>query len=156
MKKIIQKRSVIICISIISAIHFSFTGCYSSKAQKRSSSTFSSKLKKNKKVPLYYDFGDVILPHELSVVKDSSFVYRSNGISAGVLTLKGSVEINSLFAFFENNMAKDNWKFLSSFKSPRTIMLFQKVTRWCIIRITEETFNTIVEIWVAPNTDESG
>ncbi len=30
-------------------------------------------------VPLYLDFGDVLIPHELSVEKDSSFVFRTPG-----------------------------------------------------------------------------
>jgi len=74
--------------------------------------------------------------------------------------LKGNVERNSLIAFFQNNMAKDNWNEISLFKSPQTstIILFQKENRWCVIKINEETFNTHVEIGVAPiiNEPDSG
>jgi hypothetical protein len=100
--------------------------------------------------PLYYDFGDILIPRELKVVKDSSFVFRTPGLSAGVLALKGNVEVNSLITFFETNMAKDNWTPVSSFKSPRSMLLFQKENRWCVINITDESFSTYVEIWVAP------
>lgn len=100
--------------------------------------------------PLYYDFGDILIPRELNVVKESSFVFRTPGLSAGVLSLKGNVEVNSLIAFFETNMAKDNWTPMSSFKSPRSMMLFQKENRWCVINITDQSFSTYVEIWVAP------
>ena len=105
--------------------------------------------------PLYYDFGDVLVPSELKVNPNDSFVYRTPGFSAGVLVMKGRVEMTSLIAFFENNMSKDNWQPISSFKSPRTIMLFQKENRWCIINISEREFNTHVEIWVAPTTGEA-
>ncbi|MBW1822721.1 MAG: hypothetical protein JRI92_13440 [Deltaproteobacteria bacterium] len=67
--------------------------------------------------------------------------------------LKGRVEIGSLISFFEKNMAKDNWRLISSFKSSRTIMLFQKQNRWCVINITE-SMSTRIEIWVAPTMSE--
>jgi hypothetical protein len=51
-------------------------------------------------------------------------------------------------------MAKDNWKLVSSFKSPRTILFFSKMNRICIINITEGKFKSEVEIWVAPTTNE--
>ena len=107
-------------------------------------------------VPLYYDFGDVLVPSELKIDKDASFVFRTPGYSAGVMALKGRVESNSLINFFDNNMAKDNWKLVSYFKSRRTIMLFNKENRWCVINITEGDFTTNTEIWVSPTTLETG
>lgn len=109
----------------------------------------------SKNEPIYYDFGDVLVPRQLTVDRKLSFVYRTPGFSAGVLSLKGRVEINSLLTFFHNNMAKDNWRLVSSFKSMRTIMLFQKENRWCVINITEKDFYTYVEIWVSPTMNES-
>jgi hypothetical protein len=106
-------------------------------------------------VPLYHDFGDVLIPHELVVDKDASFVFRTPGLSAGVLALKGRVEINSLITFFENNMAKDNWRAVSSFKSPRSMLLYQKENRWCVISITDKGFTTHVEIWVSPTIGQA-
>ena len=102
----------------------------------------------------YYDFGDVLVPQELKVEKKSSFIYQTDGFSAGVLVLKGRIETSSLISFFENNMTKDNWKIISTFKSGRTMLLFQKANRWCVMNIIDETFNTYVEIWVAPTTTD--
>ena len=102
-------------------------------------------------VPLYYDFEDVLVPSELKVDKDRSFVFEVPHLRAGLLVLNGRVETNSLTRFFENNMVKDNWRLVSSFKSRRTIMFFNKPNRSCIISITEKRFSTDVEIWVAPN-----
>jgi hypothetical protein len=104
--------------------------------------------------PLYYDFGDVLVPIELKVDKKKSFVYHAPGFTAGILALSGRTELNSLIRFFENNMAKDNWHLVSSFKSPRTIMFFNKPNRSCIINITEKRLKTEVEIWVAPNLED--
>ena len=105
--------------------------------------------------PKYYDFGDVLVPEELSVDKDDSFIVKTPGFSAGVIIAKGRVERNSLINFFENNMVKDNWPLVASFKSPRTMMLFHKENRWCVISITDRNleYNTHIEIWVAPSID---
>ncbi len=114
------------------------------------------KSEQKKDVPMYMDFGDVMVPKELKVVKEQTFIYRTAGHTSGVLTLKGSVEMNSLIAFFENNMSKDNWNKISEFKSPRTVLLFQKENRYCVINIVEGAYESVVEIWVAPTMGESG
>jgi len=104
----------------------------------------------DRNAPLYYDFGDVLVPREMKVDKNASFVFRTPGLSAGVLSLKGRVEGSSLIAFFENNMANDNWSLVSAFKSYRNILLFKKESRWCVINITEKKMYTYLEIWVSP------
>ena len=88
--------------------------------------------------------------------KKSSYIVQSPGFLTGILALKGNIERNSLIAFFENNMAKDNWRQISLFKSPRTstIMVFQKENRWCVISINKKDYNTYVEIGVAPAINE--
>ncbi len=109
-----------------------------------------------KNAPLYYDFEDVLIPRELKLNTKSSFVYRTTGWTAGVLVFTSKVERTSLIQFFENNMAKDNWLSASSFKSPRTLLLFQKENRWCVINITDTSWDTMVEIWVAPFSGLAG
>ena len=134
---------------------FVMSGCTWFKAQAGDPKPQQPK-KESGPVPLYYDFGDVLVPSELKLIEKSSFVFKTPGLSAGVLALKGRVEMSSLIDFFENNMAKDNWRQVSSFKSTRTIMLFQKENRWCVINITDGDYNTMVEIWVAPTTEGTG
>ncbi len=126
-------------------------GCSALKSNKGTSSSGQpGQPAKAKPKSLYYDFGDVLLPSELKIDKENSFVFRTPGLTAGVLSLKGRVEINSLITFFENKMPVDGWQAISAFKAPRSMMLFRKQTRWCVISITEAQFNTRVEIWVAP------
>jgi len=115
-----------------------------------------AKGKDDKKAPLYYDFGDVLIPSELDLDVNSSFVYHTSGFTAGILAFKSKAELGSMVAFFENNMAKDNWQSVGAFKSPRTLLLFQKENRWCVINITDNRWDTQVEIWVAPFSDLSG
>jgi len=142
---------------IILFASFCTTGCINAlKTTRKSPKTLQTI--KQQPVSLYYDFGDVLIPKELKIVQSKSFIYRTGGNASGVMVLKGRVELTSLINFFANNMAKDSWKLISTFKSPRTLMLFQKDNRWCVIYISEGKFSfpSNVEIWVAPAQGDSG
>lgn len=127
------------------------TGCSALKGSKSSSSqTTPPQRAQPANAPVYYDFGDVLLPKELKIDKDESFIFNSPGLTAGVLTLSGRVDASSLTNFFENKMPADGWSLLSAIKAPRTKMLFKKESRWCVISIHEGQLSTDVEVWVAP------
>ncbi len=156
MIKVRSRQTVLMAIGMITLFFFIVSGCFTLKSS-TSSSNQELAVKKNKEsAPLYYDFGDVLIPKELKVDKKSSYIVQSPGFLTGILALKGDVERNSLIAFFQNNMAKDNWREISLFKSPQTstILLFQKENRWCVISIIEKNYNTYVEIGVAPTVNE--
>ncbi len=106
--------------------------------------------------PVYYDFGDILIPRELQVDRKASFVHHSGGATAGLMVLRGKVEPKSLISFFENNMLKDNWRIQGSIKSSENMLLFRKEARWCMIHIKETFLNTHVQIWVLPSLDEKG
>ena len=97
----------------------------------------------------YYDFKDVPVPKEMEIKRDKSFVFQTTEFAAGLLTFSGRVELDSLISFFRIKLPEDGWHFLSSIKSPKTIMFFQKENRLCIITITSKTFTTDAEILVA-------
>ena len=146
-----HKRMWLVVLGLTIAMIISISGC--SSLTKKDDKATAPSAKSDSGVPaLYYDFGDVLVPKELKVDKKSSFIYQTAGFSAGVLVLKGRIETSSLISFFEKNMTKDDWRMISSFKSERTMLLFQKAHRWCVMNITDESFNTYVEIWVAPTT----
>ena len=150
-------RWILTGIIMMTAFLILFSGCSGTqiKADTSPAAATESATKMEKgPTPLYYDFGDVLIPSELKVDRNASFVFRTPGFSAGVLSLKGRVEINSLIKFFDANMVKDNWRLVSSFKSRRTIMLFHKGNRWCVINITEKNYYTYAEVWVSPATTE--
>jgi hypothetical protein len=136
---------------VLGAFALFMTSCATTDSNSTTGGTSEAAIQKDQgSTPIYREFGDVLVPSEMDVVPDSSFVYSSSGLSSGVLSLKGRVDTDSLISFFQNNMAKDNWKMVSYFKSPKSIMLFRKETRWAVINITEKTFYTYAEIWVAP------
>jgi hypothetical protein len=106
------------------------------------------------KAPVYYDFGDVMLPSDLKVDKKDSFIMNSGGVTSGILVLKGSLDANSLVGFFESKMPVDGWRKIGRFSSKRSLLVFMKQTRWCVIGVIEGQFGTHVEIWVAPTEKE--
>jgi len=132
------------------AILFLFTGC-AGLINSLGVSSNPSEQSEEASIPLYRDFEDVAIPRELKEDKKNTYIIESSGYRSGILALKGRVERNSLINFFKDNMSKDNWKAITSFKTPkRSIMLFQKENRWCMINVTEKEINTYIEIGVVP------
>ncbi len=154
MTKMWRGRTIWGCIITMMAFFLFITAC-STQNLKEGLTSGSVAGKDKGPSPVYYDFGDVLVPSEMKIDKKTSFIYKTPGFAGGVLSLKGRVEVNSLINFFGRNMDKDNWKLISSFKAPRTIMLFHKGNRWCVINISEKDFSTRAEVWVAPTIDET-
>ena len=153
MQKINRYRVGMILFGIMVALILLSVGCSSTP---KSTDGSEAREKDEKNAPLYYDFEDVLIPRDLKLNTKSSFVYHTAGLTAGVLVFTSKVDRDSLIQFFENNMAKDNWLAVSSFKSPRTLLLFQKENRWCVINITDNNWDTLVEIWAAPSSGQPG
>jgi hypothetical protein len=97
----------------------------------------------------YYDFEDVPVPAEMELKIDRSFVFQTTEFAAGLLAFSGRVESDSLISFFRIKLPDNGWRFLSSIKSPKTILFFQKEKRLCIITIISKAFTTDAEILVA-------
>ncbi len=105
------------------------------------------------RAPLYYDgFNDILIPGELKQDKKASSIFQSRGFAAGMMVFKGRVERESLVAFFKDNMAKDNWKLTGAVSADKSILLFLKETRWCVMSISEGFWNSVAEISVLPSS----
>ncbi|MCU0539586.1 MAG: hypothetical protein MUF46_06825 [Desulfobacterales bacterium] len=105
------------------------------------------------RLPDVREFDDVLVPREMEVNRDASFVYRGTSLPTGLLRLAGPVEATSLMRYFEVNLPKDGWKQVSRFRAPQSLMVFQKAERMCIIAIEDSTFRTFMDIWVVPLND---
>jgi len=143
-------KPVVNIMIVVLSVFFIF-GCSDMFSKSPEGEPSADQPKSRKTTAVYYDFEDVLIPMELSVVKDRTVVILTPGFTSGILTLKGRVERRSLFNFFSNNMQKDNWNVLSQIKSPgTTIMVFQKTSRTAVITIRDEQIYTYVEVGVAP------
>ena len=101
-------------------------------------------------LPVYYDFEDISIPPELTLDKERSFIYETSKFKTGILVFKGRIDVSSLVAFFQENMKKNNWVFINSFKYKGYILNFQKEDKSCLITLYDRVFNTIVEVRVGP------
>ncbi len=155
---------LVVFVGMMAFLMVVFTGCSTLGIQGMSggdtaaSDSTDPGPKSRKTTAVYYDFEDVLIPMELSIVKEKTVVVSTPGFTSGIIALKGRVERRSLFNFFNHNMQKDNWNVITQIKSPgATIMVFQKTTRTAVITIRDEQFNTFVEVGVAPTvTAETG
>ncbi len=98
----------------------------------------------------YYHFEDVLIPHELKLEMDKSFVYENPSVKAGRLVFSGRVQVQSLSNFFTHNMEKDGWKLVNKFGFKDVVLNFSKSDRNCTVNIYDRPINTIVEVWVGP------
>jgi hypothetical protein len=106
-----------------------------------------------KKLPDQKEFGDVMIPREMDIDKDASFIYNRGGVNAGLLRLSGRVDGKSLMRYFQNNMANEGWRMASQFQAPQSLMLFEKENRVCVIMLEDSTFQTFVDVWVVPRNE---
>ena len=105
----------------------------------------------------YLDFDDVKIPAGLDLDRDESFVYESQSIKAGVLTFSGMQKVTDMLTFFQDNMVRDGWKQMSSFKYRKNILIYTKPGKVCLIVVVyPPPFNKItVEVWVSPLRPEA-
>lgn len=100
----------------------------------------------------YFDFDDVPVPDDMQHQIKKSLIVETPQLKFGMSIFEGRVDAMSLVTFFQTYMPKDNWMLRSSLKSVRTVMVFEKADRNCIISITDGEFKTHLEIWIAPVT----
>ncbi len=100
--------------------------------------------------PIFYDFPDIPTPQELELQPKESYVVQAGAIKAGILTLRGRVDLNSLISFFQMALPRENWKPKGSFRYQRSVLIFEKPEKTCVIRLYEDIIYTYVEIFVTP------
>lgn len=147
----------ILRLSLVVLMIFSLSGCMGNSLSKGPEQEPADGIqpKTRKTTAVYYDFEDVLIPMELTLVQDRTVVVSTPGFTSGIITLKGRIERRVLFNFFNNNMQKDNWNVISQIKSPgTTIMVFQKSARTSVITIRDEQFYTYVEVGVSPTVSD--
>jgi hypothetical protein len=100
--------------------------------------------------PSFYDFQDIPIPSELSLVTKESTVFQGGAVKGGMLTFKGRVEPSSVVNFFMVALARENWKHRGDIRYRKSVLLFEKPDRFCIISIRESSYYTYVELYVVP------
>ncbi|HBE94100.1 MAG TPA: hypothetical protein DDW80_01405 [Desulfovibrio sp.] len=83
----------------------------------------------------YYDFGDILVPRELSFLADESYVFDTTSFKSGVMIFSGRVNNADLVNFFITSMTKDGWNLVTSLKAEKSILIFDKFNKSASIQI---------------------
>lgn len=144
------------CLGIVFLLWVGLAGCSVLKPIEDQNSAPDKPTQTGDHFAEYHNFDDILIPSQLKVNKRTSSIFETENLVAGVISLKGRMDVDALVEFFKNNMNKDNWSAVSMFKGPRTILLFEKGSRWCVITMTNGQYDAQVqvEIWVTPKSDE--
>jgi hypothetical protein len=129
------------------------TGCSVLKPIEGASSGKGGTLFQRRNSPVYHDFDDILIPGELRLNRKMSSVFQTETVAAGVLAFSGKIDTQTLIQFFKDNMAKDNWRWVSGFKGTSSLLIFEKGNRWCVITVTGVGYGTQTTVWVAPKTN---
>lgn len=113
----------------------------------------TKKVEAQKRLPDVREFEDVLVPRDMLIDRDASFVYSGAGQPMGLLRMSGRVDATSLMRFFKTNMPNDGWQMVSELRAPQSFLMYQKAKRMCVILIEDGTFQTFADIWVVPSND---
>lgn len=98
----------------------------------------------------YADFDDVPIPRELTIEKGSSTLLTSSGIKVGTENFKGKVDVTSLNKAMVGYMTQDGWKLISYLRGEKSILVFEKPDRVCVLYILDSSYSTGMQVFVTP------
>jgi len=98
----------------------------------------------------YFEFQDIPIPPEIDVQPKESNVFVAGQIKMGFLTLRGRVDSNSMMNFFVAALPHEGWRLKGQFRYNRSLLIFDKPDKVCVILMKEATYYTYVEIYVSP------
>ena len=141
-------RKSVLSLCLVLAWGLMWVGCGSTLKEKGPESGRGADMGVGK----YYYFDDVLVPKDLSLDMEESFVYETSQFKAGTMVFsKWWLDPSSLVDFFAYYMEKDNWKMVNSFRGEESVLNFSKPDKTCTIKIREKwTGTTVVEIQVGP------
>ena len=147
----LTKVLVLICILV-------FAGCSSRSgpppnpvAQPSQSGGYATQAAPSGAKPIFLDFPDIPIPTELKLQSKDSYVSQAGPFKTGLLALRGRVDINSLINFFQMALPREGWKAKGLFRYRRSVLIFDKQDRSCVVILREGSIYTHAEIYVAPS-----
>ncbi len=97
-----------------------------------------------------YQFTDLPVPIELSIIKDSTMLIHTPTYQGGIVSYKGNISSDTLEAFFVETLPNHGWQFQGSLHGKNIFLAFSKGEgAQCLIKISQESFYTLVEIWLS-------
>ncbi|MDF1615354.1 hypothetical protein [Desulfurivibrio dismutans] len=100
-------------------------------------------------------FHDLLIPAELTWLREKSMVVNTDSYAGGVLHFSGRVDVNSLTDFFTTTMRRNNWQLVGSVKYQDVMMAFTKPHKTCTIIISDRGLGRANEVQVYITDDLS-
>lgn len=102
-------------------------------------------------------FSDLLIPSELTWLRDKSMVVNTDSYAGGVLYFTGRVDVNSLADFFTTTMRRDGWELVGSVTHQDVLLAFIKPNKTCtiIIRNRGLVSPTDIQIHIADDLTKS-
>jgi len=85
----------------------------------------------------YYLFDDILVPNGMEHTPDEDFSFETQQFKAGIQNFQGRVVFDDLINFFLNNMVKDGWRKVSTVRSKKSILIFEKSNKAAIIELSD-------------------
>jgi len=85
----------------------------------------------------YYLFDDILIPNGMEHSTEEDFSFDTQQFKAGIQIFQGRVVFDDLINFFQNNMVKDGWRKVSSVRSKKSILVFEKSNKAAIIELVD-------------------
>jgi hypothetical protein len=85
----------------------------------------------------YYLFDDILIPNGMEHSTEEDFSFDTQQFKAGIQIFQGRVVFDDLINFFQNNMIKDGWRKVSSVRSKKSILVFEKSNKAAIIELVD-------------------
>lgn len=104
----------------------------------------------------FYQFEDVQVPAEMKLKDAETYIIQTGNVKSGVQTFYGRVETFSLVDWFKATMPRDGWALRSSLASKRSILVFEKPEKDCVIHISPDMYDTRLEVWMTPRNAGGG
>ncbi|ADH85262.1 hypothetical protein [Desulfurivibrio alkaliphilus] len=100
-------------------------------------------------------FRDLLIPAELTWLREKSMVVHTDSYAGGVLHFSGRVDVNSLTDFFTTTMRRNNWQLVGSVKYQDVMLAFTKPHKTCTIIINDRGLGRATEVQVYITDDLS-
>jgi hypothetical protein len=147
LKRLPGRELVLVLVLLVAG---TLCACASTPWSSESSSTTGTAGSGSRMRPMSYDFPDVLLPSELELVPKDSYVFQGPKTKAGMLVFKGRVEAKSAIDFFQMSMPREGWVFKGGFRYKKSVLVFEKPEKMCLINVSESLYYTYVEVYVTP------
>ncbi len=101
--------------------------------------------------PFYHgtEFPDIVVPKDLEIDQSRSMIVKTRDYVGGVLVLKGRVKARSVEEFFRNQLRSRGWDLVGSIYYRHILLAFKRENGFCMIYISDSSFNTEVQIWAS-------